>query len=217
MSVKKVNFQTLVTNHHIDTIQRNYLPMFQYKKRRGVLRSLSTGSQSATVITTLNSSDLNKLMHKHDCANKSLINQNVDRDTMAKVILIEQTRSLNSTITEESNSVSNSGYSSRQSSTLSSETGIPRQITVGTYDFSESELGKTDMVQLTNQNQHGRRRELLMRQLSTDVTIDSVELGEEKACVIQRNKTKTTNHRKLPDTPNSRCFLLLLILIFLSI
>jgi hypothetical protein len=155
------------------------------------------------VITTLHSTNFNKLLQR-DRAKSELRTQSGDSETLTNLILIEQRRSLNSTITEESNS----GYSSRQSSTLSSEPGLPRQITVGTYDLSESEPGKVELVQSDKDKWHRRRRELLLRsrQWSTDVTMDSVELREESSMKGQGRNRKAANHRKLPDIPNSRRF-----------
>ena len=130
---------------------------------------------------------------------------------------------------KESNSFNSTG-SSRQSSTISSETGLPRQITIGNYDLYENDTKTSNIVKnkitvsRKNPEEWQKRRKDLMQRAkkwSTDLTLDSnAEQTDEnnsdssfsKIMLKMDTETRPTSlqrkTRKLPDIPYSITFCL---------
>lgn len=147
--LKKVSFERLIC--YQTEIERQILPMYHNKriKKRKPFRSVSTETPS-----TLTVKDINNII----CQSKTKKLES-DLENLAKVIIIEQKKSLGSTIEESSisqdlsqdyfDSLDNhETSSSRQGSSMSfgSDSGAVRQITVGKYSTETNEKNDTETV-----------------------------------------------------------------------
>ena len=138
--VKKVSFERLIC--YQTEIERNIFPKFHNKriiKKIRPFRSLSTETPP-----TLTANELNDIISQ----NKS--NQlDSHLENLAQVILIEQKKSLESTITEESSISQDLSHdycdsldTPSSSMSIGSDSGLVRQITVGKYSQQIEENAK---------------------------------------------------------------------------